>query len=472
MIEALKSKLWELLHSKRVSLALIYDRDGRILWHRGRRIRGQSVREGEGFSRTAIEKTLKSETPVSEDEVFVTSADGALPQSARSLFLKSILVFPIGEDLFLYVDSGAASAFDDANRSVIGIIGELLADTLKSARERSGTSGGLTGTSLQVQETRALCVRYAVEEEPVLILGETGVGKGRVASLIHSISGRRGAFVVVPTPSVPEALLESELFGHRKGAFTGATEDRKGMVEEASGGTLFLDEVGDISPALQAKLLRFVETGMYRPVGESRERDASARLITATHHDLASDVRKKRFREDLYYRLSVLRVEVPPLRDRPEDIRAIVHENLQRLRGKTPSEGFWRVVLGYEWPGNVRQLLHFLTRAGIECQGDSLDEEVAHLFAGPGTRSGELDDLDTLRLLDAKLEAGKSFWDTHWKAFMARDLSRRELRGFLRKRFADCGDSLKRLSKKLNVDESEYSRFVTSLHKQDVHPGR
>ncbi len=472
MIEALKSKLWELLHSKQVSLALIYDRDGHILWHRGRRIRGQRVREGEGFSRTAIEKTLESGTPVTEDEVFVTTAEGDLPQSARSLFLKSILVFPIGNDLFLYVDSGTASAFDDANRRVIGVIGELLADTLASARERSGTSGGLTGTSPQVQSTRALCVKYAVEEEPVLILGETGVGKGRVAALIHSISGRRGGFVVVPTPSVPEALLESELFGHRKGAFTGATEDRKGLVEEASGGTLFLDEIGDISPTLQAKLLRFAETGMYRPVGESRERESSARLITATHHDLPSDVRKKKFREDLYYRLSVLRVEVPPLRDRPEDIRAIAQENLQRLRGKTPTEGFWRVLLEHDWPGNVRQLLHVLTRAGIECQGDSIGEEVADLFAGSGTGRGEQGDLNTLPLLDAELEAGKSFWDTHWKAFMARDLNRRELRGFLRKRFADCGDSLKRLSKQLNLDETEYSRFVASLHKQDIHPGR
>jgi DNA-binding NtrC family response regulator len=472
MIEALKSKLWELLRSKQVSLALIYDREGHILWHRGRRIRGHSVGEGEGFSRTAIEKTLEGGTPVSEDEVFVTTAEGALPESARSLFIKTILVYPIGSDLFLYVDSGSVSAFDEANRRAIGIIGELLAETLASARERSGTTGGLTGTSPQVQSTRALCVKYAVEEEPVLVLGETGVGKGRVAALIHTISGRRGAFVVVPTPSVPETLLESELFGHRKGAFTGATEDRKGLVEEASDGTLFLDEIGDLSPALQAKLLRFAETGMYRLVGESRERQSSARLITATHHDLASDVRKRRFREDLYYRLSVLQVEIPPLRDRPEDIRAITRENLQHLRGKTPTEGFWRVLLDYDWPGNVRQLLHVLTRAGIECPGESLGEEVRDLLGGPGTGPGAQEDLDTLRLLNAQLEAGRSFWDTHWKAFMARDLNRRELRGFLRSRFADCGDSLKRLSQQLNVEETEYSRFVTSLHKQDIHPGR
>jgi DNA-binding NtrC family response regulator len=183
-------------------------------------------------------------------------------------------------------------------------------------------------------------------------------------------------------------------------------------------------------------------------------------------------VRKKKFREDLYYRLSVLRVEIPPLRGRPEDIRAITVENLQRLRGKSLTDGFWRVLLEYDWPGNVRQLLHVLTRAGIECPGDSIGEEVRDLLGGSGPRREEQEDLDTLRLLDAELDAGKSFWDTHWKAFMARDLNRREIRGFLRKRFVDCGDSLKRLSKRLNLDETEYSRFVTSLHKQDIHPGR
>jgi DNA-binding NtrC family response regulator len=470
MIETFKNKLAEQLRGLEVSLAMVFDRDGRILWHCGRKIRGATVEAGEGFSKGSIRQMLAAGTPFAEDEVMVTSCGDELPLSARMLFIKSLLVRPIGDDLFLYADSGTRVAFDQSDRRVLQAIGELLGETVDAARRRSGREGGLSGTSAAMQSVRDLVAKYALEEEPVLITGETGVGKTRIAELLYGVSGRKGPLVVALMPSIPEGLAESELFGHRRGAFTGATEERRGLVEEAEHGTLLLDEISEAPPALQAKLLRFIEARRYRVVGDPRERDADVRIVAATNKDLEEEVRGHRFREDLHFRLSVLHLRVPPLRSRKEDIRALVGEHERRLRGKRLSEEAWDVMLGHTWPGNVRELIHVLTRAGVELEGEVIGREIRNVIGGQkAERSPEP---SALAHAAAEIERGRSFWETAWQAFLDRDLSRRELQQWLSERHRSTGVSLKRLAASLNITDGEYHRFVSALHKYDIHPGR
>ncbi len=470
MIDTFKRKLLDVLKEKEVSLAMIYDREGRILWHSGRRIRGATVDGGEGFSKTSIKRTLSGEVPLSEDDVMATSCGDDLPKSARMLFIKSLLIRPLAGDLFLYVDSGARSAFGEVDRQVLGMLGELLAETIADARTRGGPEGGLSGTSAAMQAVRDAAAKYALEDEPILVTGETGVGKNRAAELIHRVSGRRGPFVVAHLPSIPEGLIESELFGHRKGAFTGALEDRRGLVEEAAGGTLFLDEVAEVPLTFQAKLLRFIETRRYRVVGDPKEREADVRMVAATNRELEGDVRQKRFREDLYFRMSVLCLRIPPLRERKEDLRILVSEHERRLRGKTIGEGFWDVVLRHTWPGNVRELVHVLTRAGVELEGAAIGREIAEVIGCYQTRAAGRSH-GVLDRATAALAAGGSFWDTVWQAFLDRDVNRSELHQWLVERHAATGGNLKHLAASLNIEE-DYARFISALHKYDIHPGR
>jgi DNA-binding NtrC family response regulator len=473
MIEIFKRRLWRLLSEKDVSLAMVYDREGRILWHCGRSVRGSSIRDGEGFSKTLALTSLEGDGVVTQEEVLATSAGEVLPRSARMLFVKSLLIRPIGDDLFLYADSGTRDRFDAADREVIGTIGELLAEALADIRTLDGPTGGLSGTSAAVQAVRQRVARYAVEDEPVLLTGETGVGKNRVAELVHRASGRKGPFVPAHMPSIPDGLIESELFGHRKGAFTGAVDDRRGLIEEAEGGLLFLDEVGEIPPAFQAKLLRVVETRRYRVVGDPREREADVRIVAATNRDLHQEVQAKRFRQDLFYRLSVLTLRIPPLRERPEDVRALVLEHERRLRGKSLGAEAWRVLLGHGWPGNVRELIHVLTRAGVEPEGATIGAEIEELLGPPSPSvAAEAGPDGPLQQALRDLDDGQSFWDTLWQAFLDRDVSRRDMRVVLSGRFTACERSLKRLAADLNIDEADYPRFVSTLHKYEIHPGR
>lgn len=221
----------------------------------------------------------------------------------------------------------------------------------------------IIGRSPDMRRVRVLVRRVAVSDVPVLILGESGTGKELVARAIHDL-GRRAdrPFVAVNCGAIPETLLESELFGHGRGAFTGALRERPGLVEEAEGGTFFLDEAGDLSPALQAKLLRLVQEREFRRVGENRTRRADVRFLSATHRDLAAEIAESRFREDLYYRLAVVTIDIPPLRQRPEDLAALLDHFLDagcRALGRPPARftpgAVSRLAL-YPWPGNVREL--------------------------------------------------------------------------------------------------------------------
>jgi NtrC-family two-component system response regulator AlgB len=214
--------------------------------------------------------------------------------------------------------------------------------------------------------------RAAESDAAVLLRGESGTGKGVLARAIHHLSRRHPLpFGVVNCPTLSEELLSSELFGHAKGAFTGAVTDQPGRVEAAHGGTLFLDELGELSPSLQAKLLRFLQEKRYERVGETRTREADVRVIAATNRNLEEEIKKGRFREDLYYRLNVLEITLPPLRERREDLLRLAHRLLALLgratRRSAPelSKAAEEALLGYSWPGNLRELRNALERALI-----------------------------------------------------------------------------------------------------------
>ena len=211
----------------------------------------------------------------------------------------------------------------------------------------------------------------------VLVTGESGVGKELIARALHATSSRRTQpFVAVNCGAIPENLLESELFGHKRGAFTDATSDRRGLFEEASGGTLFLDEIGELPLSLQVKMLRVVQEDLIRRVGDSKDLAINVRIVAATHRDLAAEVKAGRFREDLFYRIHVLQLHVPPLRDRKEDIPILVDhfvaKNNARLglsiRGLTAEAH--AVLLDYAWPGNVRELENTIERAMVLCEAE------------------------------------------------------------------------------------------------------
>jgi DNA-binding NtrC family response regulator len=239
------------------------------------------------------------------------------------------------------------------------------------------------GHSPAMQRLLAMVDKVAPSESTsVLLLGETGVGKEVIARTIHWRSPQAdGPFVDVNCSSIPNELLESELFGHEKGSFTSADRTKKGLFEIAHGGTLFLDEIGEMSMPLQAKLLRVLENKRFRRVGGTQDIRVAVRIVAATNKNLAERIREGTFREDLYYRLAVVRLEIPPLRERSEDIDGLIEGLLARIRrdtGRTVSDvdGEARALLrAYAWPGNVRELLNVLERASILCDGSEIGDE-------------------------------------------------------------------------------------------------
>lgn len=471
MIERFKEELSEKIRQKEVALVLLADRSGRIRWHAGRPIEGRTVQDGRGFSRTHLLQALERGGEVARDDVMITADELGFPASARFLFVRSLFVHPVDDDLVLYVDSGN-DRLEAADLDFFRASGSALRGLLAELRGVEAAAGGITGSSEAVQHLRRLALAYAIEDDPVLILGETGVGKSHIAQLIHRFSGRAGQFIIVDTPAVHESLVESELFGHARGAFTGAVRDKRGLVEAAAGGTLFLDEIAEVPLPFQAKLLRFIETRRFRAVGDTRERDVDVRIIAATNRDLREEIARQRFREDLYYRLSVLTLAIPPLRERPEDLRALVAEHEALLRGKRLGPEFWRVAADHPWAGNVRELVSVLKRAGIQLPGPTIDGDVATLLSPITSPPRSADTPAGLERVREGLASGRSFWDTAWAAFLDRELNRSELHAFLSGEFEAARHSLRELARRLNVADSEYPRFVSALHRYRVHPGR
>jgi two-component system, NtrC family, response regulator PilR len=241
----------------------------------------------------------------------------------------------------------------------------------------------LSGASMAMQQVRALIEKVARSMAPALVQGESGTGKELVARAIHGVSVRAGApFIAVNCGAIPEHLLEAEFFGYRKGAFTGAQEDREGFFQAAQGGTLFLDEIGDLPLAMQSKLLRVIQERSVRPVGAVVETPINVRVVSATHKDLAEEVATGRFRQDLYYRLNVIQIRVPPLRERLEDLAPICDALLERIArdaGQWPPSVLAREAFEdltrYTFPGNVRELENLLHRAVALSSGETISRD-------------------------------------------------------------------------------------------------
>jgi DNA-binding NtrC family response regulator len=295
--------------------------------------------------------------------------------------------------------------------------------------EAGGDEGAILGASPQMMGVFKSIARAATSDATVLVLGESGTGKEMVARVLHTRSRRaRGPFVAINCAAIPENLLESELFGHEKGAFTGAVGRRIGRFERAHGGTLFLDEIGDMSMALQGKILRVIQEREVERVGGGPPVSIDVRIAAATHHDLAQAVREGRFREDLYYRLAVVTVLLPPLRDRGSDLDMLAAHffaHYAREHGRpvrAVAEEVFTVLRRHPWPGNVRQLRNAAERAVVMADGeillpqhlpaDILHPPEAHSLTGSGARPSEplvtLEEMEKRMIRRALREAGNN----------------------------------------------------------------
>lgn len=276
--------------------------------------------------------------------------------------------------------------------------------------QRAEGDRSLIGNSLAMQRVRELIAKVAPTSSTVLVLGETGTGKELVARAIHQQSLRAAApFVAVNCGALPETLIESELFGHRKGAFTGADESRVGLFQVAAGGTLFLDEMGELPKAMQAKLLRVLESGEIRRVGENESRTVDVRVVCATHRNLEQMVEAGEFREDLMYRINAFEILVPPLRSRIQDIPLLASHLFRRFCTKqTAQEPFFspealEALIGHSWPGNVRELANVIEHATIVC--DRLPIRPEHLPQRFGSRTAKPSSLGPLTLRELEMQA-------------------------------------------------------------------
>jgi two-component system response regulator PilR (NtrC family) len=294
-----------------------------------------------------------------------------------------------------------AGAFDFVSKPLdLGVLRRLVAVAIRlgsgDGAETARTGPQLLGSSPAMDALRALIARVARSQAPVHISGESGTGKELVARLIHASGARReGPFVPVNCGAIPTELMESELFGYKRGSFTGAVSDKQGLVQSAEGGTLFLDEVADLPLHMQVKLLRVIQEKTVRPVGEQREQPIDVRVLSATHKSLAALVQAGRFREDLYYRINVIDIRVPALREHASDIpelaEALLRRLSRRLGGEAPVLGAdaLAALQGYGFPGNVRELENILERALTLCTGDQIGVADLQLrAAATGTAPG------------------------------------------------------------------------------------
>jgi two-component system response regulator HydG len=344
----------------------------------------------DGFELLKVSRAAAPTRPVIVMTAYsaVESAVESIRQGAFHYLTKPFKV----EELVLFLDR----ALEDSRlRDETAALRSML-------RERFGLSN-MVGDSEPMRVLCELVGRIAAADSPVLLTGETGTGKGLVARAIHAHGPRAsGPFVAVNCAALPDNLLESELFGHVKGAFTGATSNRAGLFADADRGTLFLDEIGEVTLSLQAKLLHVLEGGTVRPVGANKERSVDVRIVAATHRDLHQRVASGAFREDLLYRLDVVSIEIPPLRHRQDDIPLLLEHFLHSSRRKhpeSPVRGFAKATLArlldHRWPGNVRELEHVVERMVLlgrssAVEADELPKTVTPRPQAPITFQGEI----------------------------------------------------------------------------------
>jgi transcriptional regulator with GAF, ATPase, and Fis domain len=327
----------------------------------------------------------------------------------------------------------------------------------------------------------------ARSDAKVLITGETGVGKEVVARLIHQRSARSAAaLVTVNCAGLPDSLLESELFGHVRGSFTGAYRDKPGLLEMAPNGTVFLDEVGEMSTRMQVVLLRFLETGEIQRIGANRAHTrVNVRLITATNRDLQNHIATGAFREDLYFRLNVIRLCVPPLRERRTDIPVLFDYFLDTYSAQHGvsrpqlSTAAMDALVTYRWPGNIRELKNVAERLVLKASGQivrptdlpndvflatSAAAPVAAAANGSEPRRPIVDELAA-----RMLERGESFWTAVYPMFMARDLTRDDLRKIVQIGLESSNGNYRLVVQLFNMPDGDYKRFLSFLRKHDCH---
>lgn len=318
----------------------------------------------------------------------------------------------------------------------------------------------LVGDSLAIRRLKDGVAAVAESDYTVLVRGESGTGKELVARTIHNLSGRRkGPMLMVNCPAIPDQLLESELFGHVKGAFTGADRDRKGIFVSANGGTLLLDEIGDVSPGIQTKLLRALQEGEVRPVGSSKVIPVDVRIIASTNQPLEDKIKDNTFREDLYYRLNVLNLNVPALRERSGDIAILAHHFLETSceEMKVRPKSFTPEAVAYlstkSWPGNVRELQNFIRRLAVFSAGELLEVSHIRLVEGLDGTGGDTQDDGLAPYKDAK----EKVVDDFTRAYVEELLSK--ARGNVSEAARQSGLSrvaLQKILKRLDLDAASY----------------
>jgi len=352
------------------------------------------------------------------------------------------------------------------------------------------TSGiHLIGRSVALRALETEIESAAPSDAKILITGETGVGKELVARLVHRRSMRAQApMVTLNCAGLPDSLLESELFGHVRGSFTGAYRDKPGLLESAKNGTVFLDEVGEMSPRMQVVLLRFLETGEIQRVGADRSHTrVNVRLVTATNRDLEKEVANGTFREDLFFRLNVIRVHIPPLRERAEDIPLLLdyyvksYSTLHRVAAPELAPDAVDILVSHRWPGNIRQLKNVVERIVLKSPGRTIlasdlpadvagsiavttktaalaGEQHAALAAAPSPSD---------ELVHALLHQRESFWSAVYPMFMSRDLTRKELRKIVQAGLERTNGNYRLVIELFNMPSEDYKRFLSFLRKHD-----
>lgn len=347
----------------------------------------------------------------------------------------------------------------------------------------------LLGTSHVVRRLLADIQTAARSDATILITGPTGAGKELVAALLHASSQRASRpFVTLNCAAVPESLIESELFGHLRGSFTDAHQDRQGLALQADHGTLFLDEIGEMSPRMQAVVLRFTETGEVRPVGDSRLRTfVNTRIIAATNRHLPDRIASGDFRQDLYYRLNVIPIVVPPLSERGSDIVLLFEHFLEHYarvhhtKVPTLSDAAIDVLLSYSWPGNIRELKNLTERIIVRNTDDVLTAEalplemrqkgMAHTTAAGVNGLATIDYAHALGdvVWRKMIVDGESFWTAVQQPFIDRELTKSSLRYVIRRGVEEMGGNYRKVSQLFNVEAADYKRFLAFLYQQDCH---
>jgi transcriptional regulator with PAS, ATPase and Fis domain len=338
----------------------------------------------------------------------------------------------------------------------------------------------LSGSSRIIVELKEEIQRIARSDAKVLVTGESGVGKELVANAVHAESPRRGrAFIAVNCAGLPETLLESELFGHVKGSFTGAYRDKPGKLESADQGTIFLDEIGEMTMRMQGLLLRFMETGELQKVGaDATEGRVDVRVIAATNRSLRDMVAQGTFREDLFYRLNVIHLNVPPLRDRREDIPQLVEHFVERF---TRSNGYLvkavspdavKVLTEYAWPGNVRELENVIERCVVTGRSEVISPDDLPMEVRMHHNVGVRPKRERRRtvaddLFKRLMEDRESFWKVVYPLYMQREITRGNVRDLVRKGLEEARGNYKIVARLFNMEQRDYKRFLNFLRKHD-----